>query len=764
MLHAKRVIPIRSALLHRWILSYICILLIPLIFCSFYYLHSYRMLKERTATTQHTILSATGDQINSVIYDTINLKNHLALDRNVIALSSERSLTDKTGIINRHYLQENLETLQISNSIIKNIDIYFPQSGYIVSSSSVYQLSLMPYMDANDKRLETMDRTQISTQLRQNDISVFSPEDSDSFIISFILQKNSLQNASAILSIYLDKSELSDRLENHLLSDSMASFLIINQDQILMSSGAAAPLNPALVPPIYRYLHRISDLSMPATVPGISSSAVIDGCSLVIPDIYLVSITDKSVYRSDMTNLIRIMIITTVLCLFTGITVILMLSGKNYRPVARIVRYISENDPADAHEPNEYSLIMKILTDSHNEIEYQHTLLRNNYLQKVFSGEIALSDIPDSVSTRFQLYLPDAFISVILISSADVSRQTATDHDSDQLYHFIIENILKELLSRSFAHLYFCVHQSHTAVLINTPSFNNNTPVLIDQALSELCSTLSRYHFQIHAGISQSHETFSISKAYLEAETALEYCRLFDSGASCHYSSIPQNPLINTISLNDSAYVINLVISGYLPQISAYFDKIDAEIKTSSLSWTDLQSCYYFFYQVNAQLKLHCQTCYNFTPAALDFIDDSYFSKPLPVALQQTETAFSHASVEIQEAEKELKNTGYGSKVCTYIGNNYFDKNMNLNTIAEYFDVSPSYLSKKFRDQYHKSIIDYLYEVRISRSKEIMKESSLKVAEIAEIVGFSDSNSFIRIFKKLTGSTPGKYASDLHSS
>ena len=47
--------------------------------------------------------------------------------------------------------------------------------------------------------------------------------------------------------------------------------------------------------------------------------------------------------------------------------------------------------------------------------------------------------------------------------------------------------------------------------------------------------------------------------------------------------------------------------------------------------------------------------------------------------------------------------------------------------------------------------------MRISNSVALLKETDLKIADIAQMTGFVDSNAFIRIFKKLKGTTPGKY-------
>ena len=95
--------------------------------------------------------------------------------------------------------------------------------------------------------------------------------------------------------------------------------------------------------------------------------------------------------------------------------------------------------------------------------------------------------------------------------------------------------------------------------------------------------------------------------------------------------------------------------------------------------------------------------------------------------------------------------------ICQYVDNNYIDGNINVTTIAAYFDFTPAYLSKKFKEDIGESIIDYIYKVRIKQAKLLISESNLKVSDIATMVGFADSNAFIRIFKRMEGVTPGAF-------
>lgn len=54
--------------------------------------------------------------------------------------------------------------------------------------------------------------------------------------------------------------------------------------------------------------------------------------------------------------------------------------------------------------------------------------------------------------------------------------------------------------------------------------------------------------------------------------------------------------------------------------------------------------------------------------------------------------------------------------------------------------------------------------LRIGKACELLQGSSLKVAEIAQLVGYQNENSFIRVFRKSKSITPGKYRENSKSS
>lgn len=84
-------------------------------------------------------------------------------------------------------------------------------------------------------------------------------------------------------------------------------------------------------------------------------------------------------------------------------------------------------------------------------------------------------------------------------------------------------------------------------------------------------------------------------------------------------------------------------------------------------------------------------------------------------------------------------------------------QDINLNIIANRINLNPSYVSRLFKEHMNLSFIDYLTDVRMNKAMNLLKNTNLKINEIASEVGYFNSNYFIRIFKKKTGRTPGKY-------
>ncbi|MEC0230619.1 helix-turn-helix domain-containing protein [Paenibacillus alba] len=90
-----------------------------------------------------------------------------------------------------------------------------------------------------------------------------------------------------------------------------------------------------------------------------------------------------------------------------------------------------------------------------------------------------------------------------------------------------------------------------------------------------------------------------------------------------------------------------------------------------------------------------------------------------------------------------------------YLQQNYM-KDISLENCAEHTGTNIFFLSKSFKQVTGKNFIDYLTELRMDKAKELLRESVMKINDVAEQVGYQHSY-FNRIFKKLEGMTPTRY-------
>lgn len=91
-----------------------------------------------------------------------------------------------------------------------------------------------------------------------------------------------------------------------------------------------------------------------------------------------------------------------------------------------------------------------------------------------------------------------------------------------------------------------------------------------------------------------------------------------------------------------------------------------------------------------------------------------------------------------------------------YLDNNYAE-NLTLDALATHFQISKYHMARQFKRQYNVSIINYVIQRRITRSKELLRYSSLPISEIAAAVGIHDSAYFNKQFRKIEGITASEY-------
>ena len=94
--------------------------------------------------------------------------------------------------------------------------------------------------------------------------------------------------------------------------------------------------------------------------------------------------------------------------------------------------------------------------------------------------------------------------------------------------------------------------------------------------------------------------------------------------------------------------------------------------------------------------------------------------------------------------------------VIAYIGEHFCEK-IYVEKLADMINVSPDYFTKMFKDSIGKTPIEYINGLRVNRAMELLFNTKLSMAEIADEIGFCNPNYFHKTFKQYMEISPLAY-------
>lgn len=106
--------------------------------------------------------------------------------------------------------------------------------------------------------------------------------------------------------------------------------------------------------------------------------------------------------------------------------------------------------------------------------------------------------------------------------------------------------------------------------------------------------------------------------------------------------------------------------------------------------------------------------------------------------------------------EKAMRESRPIAQAKQYIQQHY-QQALRLEDVSSAVGFNATYFSALFKKETGQNFMDYLTELRINKSKELLCRDTLSVQDVSEMVGYSDLKYFSRLFKKTTGVSPSDY-------
>lgn len=471
-------------------------------------------------------------------------------------------------------------------------------------------------------------------------------------------------------------------------------------------------------------------------------------------------------YMHELILMQAVFSVSLVLIILCGIGFMRYFVRKNYEPIFSLLQMLDSkwhsNEVEETH--NEFDILsskiestLQLTSDMDRQLYLQRQLIRDYYFVRLLKG-LGSHDFQD-YEEEFQY---DEFATALFfLKESDEEPQDNADVYSYHQMVFIIKNVIEELISEK--HFVVMVEfEGVIACIININPIHKQT---ITADVREAVYKAERFindNFNISFQVAMS-SVFSgllnLSMGYDEAMEVMRYQQIMESDEFLTYDEISfsgdrtyyypfsaEQQLGNLIKVGDEAEARKLVDDILLTNMTKRELKLD----------------------VLQHLMLHLMSTINRVAAELvgSVYEDKFDSvNTMRDVLQMISVdamkeslynALHNACVQINSVAKE-KESWVRADMLPYIDENYQDINLSVSAIADYFQVHPVYVSRLFKEQMGEGLLDYISRYRVEKSKEILKTTNLTLEEVAAAVGYSNSRTFSRVFKKYEKITPGKY-------
>ena len=114
---------------------------------------------------------------------------------------------------------------------------------------------------------------------------------------------------------------------------------------------------------------------------------------------------------------------------------------------------------------------------------------------------------------------------------------------------------------------------------------------------------------------------------------------------------------------------------------------------------------------------------------------------------------------EIEDLVSDCQKT-YSARIidqaAEYIKNHYCRK-IRMEEVAKAVNLSTHYFSRLFKKETDTTFLDYLTNLRIEKARQLLRDQSMTIAEVARAVGYIEACYFSRVFKKHEKLSPSEY-------
>lgn len=459
-----------------------------------------------------------------------------------------------------------------------------------------------------------------------------------------------------------------------------------------------------------------------------------------------------------------------VILLMAGIVIAFYLTGFMYKPISLLMSRVqperTEAEQRTRIRPDEFEIIshnfLKTKQDNTQlrlQLEDNLPILRESMLKSMLYGSLSIDDIQEKLEVLKIRFIHKLYTVLLMeIDDLILIDYGYSKGTSDILKHSVMITV-EEGLKKQFRAEIIDAGYERIAAIINHED---------EDQIDQIRDAVRTIQDKLRTGFDISL-TVCIGKSYPDMQNMVnslkDAIRVMESRHLAAKGSVIGSDDINEYDdknfyypIDTERYIINAALSGNFDVVkAAVMEIIDDNFEKKNLN---MEARYHLlsamagtmiriFYRVNMTSEELFGKNYDLYSEFRDYKDLYQFTN-------RVLNIYKTVCDQIIQVQKNKEDT-LKDRLIACIHDNYTRQDFSLNDMAAQFNLTPTYLSEIFKNRIGENFVEYLIKYRISAAKQMLLSSNLRVNEIAQKVGYYNTTSFIRVFKKYEGVSPGKF-------
>ncbi|TBL70267.1 helix-turn-helix domain-containing protein [Paenibacillus thalictri] len=470
-----------------------------------------------------------------------------------------------------------------------------------------------------------------------------------------------------------------------------------------------------------------------------------------------------------------IWIVFMLIAVCSGAVWIVLITRRNYKPIERIMGHIQRYSLQKSVEligekaNDEFNFISSALDkliEQSNEVRKQHEETQHYRRKYVFYELLHDADFnSEEWGTQMRaLGLPE-YAEQWSLAVFEMDQYAAFNErypSKDQhLLKFVLGSVIKEIADQHHLVVWTEWISGHHLVALYQWTSKN------DIRAAELCENVRKWveqnlDFTVTVGVGNAaFQINDIQQSYEEASEALKYKSSLGGNRVIELEQVwARSPGSETSKhvqiIRSLTQSFRLGEEDWLMKMNKLFDDLGSEIYTRDDIVSLMNYMMFHIFREISDFPLDIKEIW--TKDALPRLND---------LLSQFETSddlragclniFSDALHRIDGQRDHRDNRQLIQDVKDYVEHHFNDPDLSLAHLGDVFQISSKYVSQLFKEAFGEKFSDYLTKIRVENAKTWLAETDMPVQDIALKAGYVHTFSFIRVFKKMVGMTPGDY-------